>query len=57
MQLILHFNFRTMATKEIVKTKEVQSKSLEKLGVESQGITTLNVKNKQQHRIKKRSAR
>lgn len=46
MQLMLYFNFRIMDTKEIVKTKEVQSKSLEKLGAESQGITTLNVRDK-----------
>lgn len=46
MQLMLYFNFRIMDTKEIVKTKEVQPKSLEKLGAESQGITTLKVRDK-----------
>lgn len=46
-----------MDTKEIVKTKEVQSKSLEKLGAESQGITTLNVRDKQQNRILIRSVK
>lgn len=35
MQLMLYFNFRIMDTKEIVKTKEVQSKSLEKVGAVS----------------------
>lgn len=57
MQLMLYFNFRIMDTKEIVKTKEVQSKSLEKLGAESQGITTLNVRDKQQNRILIRSVK
>lgn len=57
MQLMLYFNFRIMDTKEIVKTKEVQSKSLEKLGAGSQGITTLNVRDKQQNRILIRSVK
>lgn len=46
-----------MDTKEIVKTKEVQSKSLEKLGAESRGITTLDVRDKQQKGLLIRSAK